>query len=223
MDLNIGKHISGQFNDELVMLLDANALYPEPAIKDLYPAELIDRCDFVSQAEPEIRAIFAERRQRYKTLAVGGESEEKKEIMIVTIGTERFGLDMPEIKEVADIGDVIKIPCCPSHVLGNMNLRGDIVTVFSLARLLGQAQPLIDNDGKLIVYEHESLLLAILVDNIVDVMFIDTEQILPPPLALDKIKSGYIAGEILLESVVVSLLDIRQIIHQDELVVDDSD
>lgn len=55
----------------------------------------------------------------------------------LTVGAERYALPVEHVREVGDLGDVTPVPGSGAAVLGVRNLRGRILPVFDLARVLG--------------------------------------------------------------------------------------
>lgn len=84
-----------------------------------------------------------------------------------SVGKESYGLPVQYVTEVSDAGTVTTVPGAPSHMLGVRNLRGSVVAVASLARLLGL------EDGappaRLIVCECDGRRLALGVDGVSEV------------------------------------------------------
>src|SRR5262249_18999549 len=47
-------------------------------------------------------------------------------LAIVEIGGCTFAVELNLIREFAPLRGLTKVPCCPSHILGNVNLRGEV-------------------------------------------------------------------------------------------------
>ncbi|WP_248927017.1 chemotaxis protein CheW [Paenibacillus hamazuiensis] len=48
-----------------------------------------------------------------------------------------YGLDISKVKEISRHADFTPVPDAPEHIAGLLNMRGKIVTLFDLAKLLG--------------------------------------------------------------------------------------
>jgi purine-binding chemotaxis protein CheW len=55
----------------------------------------------------------------------------------VQVAGEHYALPIDGVLEVAELGDVTPVPGAPSGVVGVRNLRGQLITVASLAALFG--------------------------------------------------------------------------------------
>jgi purine-binding chemotaxis protein CheW len=54
----------------------------------------------------------------------------------VALGGERYAIDVNHVREVAELGDIVRVPGAGPHIAGIRHLRGELVTVVSLAGLL---------------------------------------------------------------------------------------
>jgi purine-binding chemotaxis protein CheW len=58
-------------------------------------------------------------------------------LMLLRLGKRWFGVDVRAIEEVALKIGVTRVPLAPSHILGVANLRGRVVPVVGLDRMIG--------------------------------------------------------------------------------------
>lgn len=56
------------------------------------------------------------------------------QFILMTIGTERYALDIDSVKEVVPIPTISKTPNTPSHIQGVVSVRGNSYVVFDLAK-----------------------------------------------------------------------------------------
>lgn len=57
-------------------------------------------------------------------------------VLEFALGAETFAIDVECVEEIADLGDLTRIPNAPPHVLGVMDLRGRTTSVVDPKRLL---------------------------------------------------------------------------------------
>jgi purine-binding chemotaxis protein CheW len=57
----------------------------------------------------------------------------------VSVGPENFALPILRIRRLVRTPDVMPLPGAPSHLLGMINLRGDLITVYDLPAMFGYA------------------------------------------------------------------------------------
>jgi chemotaxis signal transduction protein len=61
--------------------------------------------------------------------------------LVFPIGAERYALPVDQVKEVVAAPAVTPLPTAPGAVLGLVNLRGDVLPLFDVGRLVGSPSP----------------------------------------------------------------------------------
>jgi len=57
----------------------------------------------------------------------------------VAVGAEWYALEVSGVREIAELGDIFAVPGAGPHVMGVCNLRGEVLPVVRLDRLLDAA------------------------------------------------------------------------------------
>ena len=97
------------------------------------PGSQLARMEAAMQAAD--RAILKARAQQL--LVVPEATEEAVQWQaLVDIGAHHFAVELRSVAEFVHLSQVTPIPCCPSHVIGCINLRGEVVTILDMAPLL---------------------------------------------------------------------------------------
>ncbi|MCC5900191.1 MAG: chemotaxis protein CheW [Phormidium sp. BM_Day4_Bin.17] len=186
-----------------------------------------DRFEFCPDASLEEQDVF---RQRANSLRIPTETPDLKQILslaVVALQGEYFGIDLQVVREFTDVRNITPIPCCPPHVVGNMNLRGEILTLIRINQCLNLEPTLLEGDrgseqrGRAVVVQVDEMVVGILVDEVFDVTPIDPSKISPMPTAIRATSDEYLQGTVLYEATALTILDIRKLLSQGELVVDE--
>src|SRR3972149_4549400 len=90
---------------------------------------------FSPSATPEEKAIFHERTLNLMKEAAP-EVEGLVPLAVFSLNGEYYGANLEAIREFSDIRSVTPVPCTPPHIVGDMNLRGDILTLVDIRGLL---------------------------------------------------------------------------------------
>ncbi len=69
--------------------------------------------------------------ERNETRARGGK------YLTFSLGNEEYGLEILKVREIFGYMDVTAVPHTPAHVLGVINLRGQVISVIDLRSRLG--------------------------------------------------------------------------------------
>ncbi len=83
------------------------------------------------------------------------ETEVPSQILVFTLGENRFGVAIEEIDEIVKAGDVSPVPDTPRMVEGVMNLRGETTTIIDPTVVFSLDQT--DTEPRVIIYDtHET-------------------------------------------------------------------
>jgi len=107
--------------------------------------------------------------------------ESEHEIVTFLIGDQRFGIEVSDILEVNRELLWTPIPGAPDFVIGAANLRGDIVTIVDMRKILGYEERPQGLSKPVIIVSSRNELVGVLVDQIEDVLTIDPDKLESPP------------------------------------------
>jgi purine-binding chemotaxis protein CheW len=128
----------------------------------------------------EIRRILEE---RAAALARGDEAEDTGEaitLLVMSVGAERYGIDIGSVRETKAIPPLTTIPATPIHWLGLANLRGLLCPVLDLARYLGIPSGAAGlDDARLVVIAGDDISIGLQVDAVTEIRSVPVEAIGP--------------------------------------------
>jgi purine-binding chemotaxis protein CheW len=172
----------------------------------------------VSQAEPlgfyptasaSERMVF---RQRANDLRLSNENpvvEDFASLVIIALNEQLLGISSAIVQEFVDISKVTPIPCCPAAIVGNMNLRGEILTLIDIRGLLNlptSAGPA--NDRMAMVVKIETITAGILVEEVRDSMFLlNPRSVKPASASVSSVDTTYLQGIVPYEDQILQILD----------------
>lgn len=221
-----------QVEANIVMLIDHENLirYSEPILpsgkeethSDTLKEKAPDRERahiFCPEATAEEREIFQARAENLKNQIEGSDLTGLMPVAVIGLNEEYFGLDLGVVREFTEITQVTPIPCCPPHIVGNMNLRGEIVTLVDIRSVLNLTRNNAIKASKAMVVQIDDLVAGVTVDRVFDVMYLS--QIRPVPSAVHSSQSEFLRGTAIYGEKMMSILDIPKIIVQGGLIVDE--
>lgn len=131
-----------KLDDGVAMLLDVAALLQSsPSVDelqmDLTPSSAERLARLYGPLSQDHLAILQDRARHLARIPSDDGSAGQQTLVVVSLGAELFGLDVACVREFAQLRGCTPIPCCPPHIAGNMNLRGDILTLIDLRPVLG--------------------------------------------------------------------------------------
>lgn len=128
-----------------------------------------------------------------------------------TLGTEEYGLPLLTVKEVIAMPEMTPIPFTPSHFLGVMNLRGQVISVIDLRRKLG-IKEVDGKDKAVIICDLGSSSLGMVVDSVNSVISPAADELSAPPEV--GAGAGYLTNIFRSDKKLVFLIDISRILDQ---------
>ncbi|HKY82542.1 MAG TPA: chemotaxis protein CheW [Sphingobium sp.] len=106
---------------------------------------------------------------------------EDRKIVTFTLGQQMFGIDMRSLIEIREWEEPTPLPSVPSYVKGVTNLRGSVVPVVGLAERLGWTPSVLHSRSCILVVAIGQRQAGFLVDEVADIVAIDSSDIQPAP------------------------------------------
>jgi chemotaxis signal transduction protein len=143
--------------------------------------------------------------------------EEEVKICLFNIGEDTYAIPVEVLMEIIISPKIFPVPTAPSHVLGVINLRGNIVPIVDIRPVLSLPQRSVPN--QIAVIKQGSMMLGIIVDSVSVVISLPISYIqpLPPETALQqsfKGSSRFLRGIVQRDEGVAALLDIERVIDE---------
>ena len=138
--------------------------------------------------------------------------EELLQLVTFCLGEEEFGFDIFKVKEINKMMEMTKVPNSPPSVKGVINLRGTVTPVIDMRDKLGMIEKEYDKDTRIIVVESNEKNIGFIVDEVREVLRINSNIIEPPPEMVSGINSEYITNIAKLDDRLLILIDIEKII-----------
>ena len=121
-----------------------------------------------------------------------------------------LGVDVLQVQEVLKAQQMTPVPLADDTVRGLMNLRGQIVTAFDLRRRLGVADRSDGIPAMHVVVRTPEGPVSLLVDEIGDVLEIDSDKFEPVPETLQGMPRELIRGAYKLDGRLLMVLDTQK-------------
>ena len=233
-----GRHIAfiagvARVDEEMVSLLDVERLMRATPVNgdalELSTQEehsdfngLTRRRRFRIDATEEERVILRERARHLMRRTEQETLEGLLPLAVVRLNREYLAVDLNRVRGFAQIKQVTPIPCCPGHIVGSMNLRGDILTLLDIGPLLNIPTHTKDAaPNKAVVTALGEITVGILVHDIVDIIHLRPQDLAKAPTAGGAIQKEHLRGTAPYEKGMLSVLDLEKILTSPELVVEE--
>jgi purine-binding chemotaxis protein CheW len=142
---------------------------------------------------------------------------DRLEVVEFRLANECYALEQRYIQEIYPFETLTPLPCVPPHMLGIVNLRGQILPVMDLKKFFDLPESGITDLHMVIVVRVDDIDLGILADAITGVRMIPMNALQPSLPTLTGIRSQYLKGI----SGQVVVLDAAKILRDPRLIIDE--
>lgn len=179
--------------------------------------------EFCPQATPEERAIFRQRAKNLMEVTLGEDFTGLMPLAVIGLNDEYFGIDLEIVREFTDVDKISPVPCTPAHIVGNMNLRGEIVTLVDIRGALNMPMTRAENPSKAMIIEVIDMVAGAIVDEVFDVMYLNPSEIKVIPTAVHSTNGHdeYAIGTANYRQKMMTIVDLPKIMLQGGLVVEE--
>lgn len=124
-----------------------------------------------------------------------------------------FGVEVEKVQEIIRYQEMTKVPLAPPVVAGLINLRGQIVTAIDLRRRLDLAERPTEKLPLNVVVQISDETVSFLVDEIGDVLEVDSQDFESTPDTLTGNVRHLIRGAYKLKEILLLILDIEKVVE----------
>ena len=148
--------------------------------------------------------------------------EDQQQYLTFWLSTEMFAIDILNIKEIIEYGNLTEVPRMPSFIRGVINLRGSVVPVVDLSARFGRNKTELSRRTCIVIIEVQNadeskLDIGVMVDSVSEVLEIPRSEIELPPAFGAKIRVDFIQGMGKVEGKFVIILNANKVLSIDEL------
>jgi purine-binding chemotaxis protein CheW len=174
-------------------------------------------------ATPKERVVFRQRADNLRQAITEEDSDVtgKIPIAVVSLNGEYFGIDLDVVREFTNVRNLTPIPCCPNHIVGNMNLRGEIVTLVDIRNTLNLPIAPVKTGSKAVVIDVDEVVAGLPVEEVFDVMYLHPLEMTTVPIAANSGSDAYLRGTAPYAEKMLSVLDLPKILTKSGLAVDE--
>ena len=137
------------------------------------------------------------------------------------LSDEEFAIPVMTIREIIEYGHLTNVPMVPDFIQGVVNLRGNVVPVISLANKFGLDEKAIDKRTCIIIMDTqldgETIVMGVVVDKVLQVIEIPSDQIEPSPTLGATIRTDFIKGMGKIDDNFIIILDVVQVLSAEEI------
>jgi purine-binding chemotaxis protein CheW len=142
--------------------------------------------------------------------------EETLQIIVFRLAREWYGVEIIKVKEIIKVGNLTHLPSSPEHIVGIVNLRGNILSVTDLKTMFNLPHEEPTEKTRIIAIESGILETGLLVDEVVESIEVPVSKIESPLLTLPLGGGKYIKGQCKVDNKLVALINVEKVLEKRE-------
>ena len=142
------------------------------------------------------------------------ESSEKQQFVVFDIDGKIYGINILLTESIERMHRITRVPKSPSEITGVINLRGDIVPLLCMRKILGYKDKGYTDLTRIIIVQFEEYRIGLIVDQVHDVLTVPSDDI---QLSMDELtekEKVYISGIINMNEQPLMLIDIPKTLEK---------
>ncbi|MEH2292595.1 MAG: chemotaxis protein CheW [Nostoc sp.] len=202
---------------------NANSDFNNSSVDDAlkHPSDSVLNQNLYDHFDSQERQIFQQRTETLRCLIADENSAGLLALAVVGLAGEYFGFSLETVHEFTEIHKITPIPCCPPHIVGNINLRGEIVTLININDVVDLPMNAVRSHQHAVVVRLDQRVAGIAVDDIFDVTYIHPSQMTTTPIALHSVKDDYLQGVAPYRDRMMSIINLSRLLTSEVLVVNE--
>lgn len=140
---------------------------------------------------------------------------EEIQYIVIRLGDELYGINIGYVDNIVRMQRITRVPKSQPYYVGVINLRGEVVPVMSLRKRFGLEADVYAGATRVIILKLEDQsLIGVIVDEVREVVNLDTENVETPSFKLDEKNASYLAGIGKNGDNLISLLNVENVVGE---------
>jgi len=144
------------------------------------------------------------------------EGEQILQFIGIRLGKELYGIPVEKISKIAKPLQITSIPGTAPHIMGLMNLHGEILCVVDVKILLNMGKAIPAENSRVVVIKTVEGLVGVFCDEVIDIYDIVKKNIETALSTLSAEISSYIQGQVQIDCGLMGILDMERLLFKQE-------
>ena len=140
--------------------------------------------------------------------------ETMQQYIVFKLNEQLYGISIKNVQIIEKMKPIMRVPKVPTCIKGVMNLRGEIIPVVSLREQFKLEAKDYTDKTRIIIVKLEETMVGLIVDEVKEVVEIESTQVEVVQNVQGKMKTSHILGVGKLEENIVTLLNLTNIIDE---------
>ncbi len=135
-----------------------------------------------------------------------------EEVVVVGVGTTSLGLPLDRVHEITRPLERTPVPRGGDHILGVVNLRGDIVTLLDLGMILFNRACTDEKSGRTVIVQDDEERIGLRIDRVGDVVELPLTSIERLPTHVPDDEARFFRGVVQREDGLLLIVDVAAVL-----------
>jgi purine-binding chemotaxis protein CheW len=146
--------------------------------------------------------------------------EERAQYVIFRLGESEFGVEIGQVLRIVRLMKVTRVPRSPGFLEGVVNIRGEmggLVPIVDLKKRFELPWQEYSDKARILVVEVEDQTVGMIVDSVLEIAWLPTSSIKPPPEMVAEISGVYLTGLARLDDRLIIILNLNRVLTTEEI------
>ncbi|PLT32585.1 chemotaxis protein CheW [Bacillus sp. V5-8f] len=134
----------------------------------------------------------------------------KETFVLFSVGNGNFAMNIQNVVSIDKLAEISDVPETADFIIGMVTIRGQIIPVVDMTKLLFKRSSSIDEHARYILVENSGTIVAFMVEKTNEILDISMDQVKPMD-ALSTGTTAFIKGVTMLENRIITLLDTEKL------------
>lgn len=135
--------------------------------------------------------------------------------VVFKVGSQRFGVDISKVQGIEKEQAIVAVPNTADYIKGIINLRGDVIPVYSLKKKFNMEDTAGNEPQYIIVWIKDSLM-ALEVDGVEEIHNVETDMLHSVPAIINSGDTSYMQNVVSSGDDLIIIIDIDQLLTASE-------
>jgi len=138
------------------------------------------------------------------------------QFVVFKLNNEEYAIEINSVDGILKYQELTKVPQTDEFILGIINLRGKVIPIYNLKKKFYGEESEITDDTRIIIINHNEIILGVIVDSVAEVLKISDNDIdLTDSIFSDK-KDNSISGIGKLKDRLLMIININELLSENE-------
>ena len=104
-------------------------------------------------------------------------NENQVNLAVFLADGQHYALDVSQVREIVRFQEVTPLPMAPTLIEGVVDLRGKVIPVIDLGRMLGRERVTPSSQARIVILDCDGLVLGLCVESATDVLSLDVANL----------------------------------------------